>query len=70
MESNTKLTAIKANLDILNVLLKDAVSQIEEATNYLADNEQNAAIGTITGLEQNLDRAKNLLGAALALHCS
>lgn len=68
MADNLKIAAIRANLEALNALLQEAAAHVEEATGYIADGEQNAAIGTVLGLEQSLDSAQKLLGAALALH--
>ena len=68
MDSNVKLTAIRGNLETLNTLLHSAAAQTEEAVHSIYNGEQNAAIGTIVGLEQKLTHAHNLLGAVLALH--
>jgi hypothetical protein len=69
MTNDLKANAIRANLDALKALLEEASSRVEEATAYADTGENlNTVIGTAMGLEDCLDSAQKLLGAALALH--
>ena len=69
MSNPIKTTAITANLTALQALLQEATSRVGEATGYAAQGESlNTIVGTVMGLEQHLDAAQKLLGAALALH--
>jgi hypothetical protein len=68
MTDPIKITAIRANLEALNALLQEAAARVAEAAHYITEGEQNAAIGTVVGLDQTLESAQKLLGAAFALH--
>jgi hypothetical protein len=69
MTNDLKANAIRANLDALKALLEEAASRVGEAITYAdAGESMNAIIGTVMGLEDRLDSAQKLLGAALALH--
>ena len=69
MNDDLKRNAICANLDALRTLLEEVTSSLGEAIRYADHGEStNTIIGTVMGLEQSLDSAQKLLGAALALH--
>ncbi|MEJ1966775.1 MAG: hypothetical protein WDO56_36610 [Gammaproteobacteria bacterium] len=63
-----KIDAICANLRALKQLLSEAARQSAEACELIQQHECNGAIGTILGLDDVLDSAKSLYGAAITLH--
>ena len=42
--------------------------RVVEAESYAAEGKQNSTIGTIAGLDRELDELKALYGAAMAIH--
>jgi hypothetical protein len=66
--NDTTHPAIGANLTALRTMLVTALDQVDEAQVYMKDGNVNAAIGSVTGLDQLLADAKALFGAATALH--
>jgi hypothetical protein len=65
---DVKIDAICANLQALEQLLSEAARRSAEASELIQQHECNGAIGAILGLDDVLDSAKSLYGAALALH--
>ena len=65
-----KVRAIAANLAAMHRLLLEAAQRSAEACESIRDNNCNAAIGTVIGLDATLEDAKALHVAALALHRS
>jgi hypothetical protein len=59
---------IAANIHTLAALLRQAAERAEEASAAAGAGERNQAIGAIMGLEELLDGAQALHGAALTLH--
>lgn len=68
METDVHTAAIAANISALARLLTDAAILAEEGVEAMAQGSRNQAIGTILPLEQSLNAATALFGAALALH--
>lgn len=66
--SQTKVDAIRANLDALNALLTVALIQSKEACHLIRIGECNGAIGTVLQLDVILDDARALYRAAMAIH--
>jgi hypothetical protein len=65
---DVKIDAICANLQALEQLLSEAARRSAEASELIQQHECNGAIGTILGLDDVLDSAKFLYGAAVALY--
>ena len=68
MNDDTKHNAITANLEALHALLSDAMAHVSEATEYMAQSNRNAAIGSMPGVGESLEQALALYRAAIALH--
>jgi len=65
---DVKLDAVTANLVALHRLLSEAAARSAEACELIQQHECNGAVGTVLGLDEILDSAKALYGAALTLH--
>ena len=64
-----RIGAIQANTQVLADLLSQAAARAEEAATRSAnERDQNGAIGTLIGIEEDLESALALYRAALALH--
>lgn len=60
--------AIHAALKAISQILERALHDVQEATDYIAHQEQNTAVGTIVGLDDSLDKAMSLYKAIVAMH--
>lgn len=63
-------TAIAENLRLLHAKLSDAAQSSKSALSFIQNRERNGAIGSVAGLDVELDEAKALYRAALALNVS
>ncbi|HVP51119.1 MAG TPA: hypothetical protein VMT05_03360 [Terriglobales bacterium] len=68
MKSETVKNAIAANLAALQETLAVSMSRAAEAHEAMKAGEQNQAIGTVIGLDTELENALALYRAAIALH--
>ena len=68
IHSDVKTDAISANLLALSQVLAEAAARSREAWELTDREEFDAAIGAVLGLDEILDSAKALYGAALTLH--
>lgn len=68
--STMKTVAITSNLAVLHAILANAAERSADAHALILRGEQNAAIGALLDLDDVLNDAKSLYGAALAMHRS
>lgn len=67
-ETTVKQSAIAANLAALQEILAVSAARAAEAHQAMLADEQNQAIGTVMGLDRDLEDALALYRAAIALH--
>jgi exonuclease VII small subunit len=60
--------AILANIHTLHIVVEAAYARISEAAEAMEKGQQNQAIGSMGGVEQDLETALALYRAAIALH--
>ena len=68
MNADLTKKAIAANIEALDQMLADMATRVAEAYQAIEAGEQNQAVGTILGLDQELEDALALYRAAIALH--
>jgi len=67
-ETTVKQNAIAANLAAMSEMLAVAAARAAEAHQVMQAGEQNQAVGTVMGLDRELEDALALYRAAIALH--
>lgn len=68
ISKETKTAAIATNLEMLEAILREANTRASEAVEAIKQGNQNGAIGAALGIEEMLQQATALYGAATALH--
>ena len=66
--SDTRNTAIAANIEALASILSAAFGTATQAREYMTVGQRNAAMGTIIDVERQLADAGAVVRAAIALH--